>query len=47
MFHINQDEEGAADQEMDDDGDYENNYFDNGEGMDEDDNLDEDDGQTF
>lgn len=43
-----QDEEGMADQEMDDDIDYGNNYFDNGEGYnDDDDNLEEGDGPIY
>jgi DNA-directed RNA polymerase III subunit RPC7 len=43
-----QEDEEMADQEMDDDGDYENNYFDNGEGFnDEDDNLDDGDGPVY
>lgn len=42
-----QDEEGR-DQEMDDDIDYGNNYFDNGEGFnEEDDNLDDGDGPVY
>lgn len=37
-----------VDQEMDEDLDYGNNYFDNGEGYnDEDDNLDEGDGPIY
>lgn len=40
-------EEQADDQDMDE-GDYENNYFDNGEGYnDEDDNLDDGDGPVY
>lgn len=44
-----QDEEGKIeDQEMDDDLDYGNNYFDNGEGFnEEDDNLDDGDGPVY
>lgn len=41
-------QEEMADQEMDDDGDYENNYFDNGEGFnEEDDNLEDGDGPVY
>lgn len=47
-FFIQEEEERVEDLEMDDELDYGNNYFDNGEGYnDEDDNLDEGDGPVY
>lgn len=47
-FNVWQDEEKMEDNEMDDDIDYGCNYFDNGEGFnDEDDNLEEGDGPIY
>lgn len=48
ILYLQDDEERIEDHEMDEDLDYGNNYFDNGEGYnDEDDNLDEGDGPIY